>query len=339
MAIGPVMLDLEGMELTSKDIQRVTNPLVGGVILFSRNIQDVDQLRELTAALRKLRPQLILAIDQEGGRVQRIKQGVTRLPPLRELGCCYDTDEELALGQAQDWGWLMASEMLALGLDISFAPVLDLNFSRSEVIGDRALHSNPSVVTRLAQAYIAGMHEAGMAATGKHFPGHGWVKADSHVDIPVDTRLQPELEFLDLVPFRKLASELDAIMPAHIIYEKLDDKPAGFSPYWLQTVLRQKLQFKGVIFSDDLAMEGASVAGSFSERAQAALDAGCDMVLACNNPEGADEVLGYLKRQVPVLSDQHQIRLASMLARNKPGWDELLASPRYQVVHRSIQER
>ena len=339
MAMGPVMLDLEGTDLTPQDIQRITDPLVGGVILFSRNIESLQQVRNLVKSLRKLRPQLILAIDQEGGRVQRIKQGVTRLPPLSELGCCYDSDPEMALGQAQDWGWLMASEMLALGFDISFAPVLDLNFSRSQAIGDRALHANPTVVTQLAQAYIAGMHEAGMAATGKHFPGHGWVRADSHVDIPIDPRLKPELEYLDMVPFRKLAQQLDAIMPAHIIYSQMDDQPAGFSSYWLQNILRQKLQFNGVIFSDDLAMEGASVAGSFSERAQAALNAGCDMVLACNNPQGADQVLHYLKRQALVLSPQHQQRLQSMLARKQPGWDELVATSRYQVVSRSMQER
>ena len=272
--MGPVMLDLEGTTLTSADIKRIQHPLVGGVILFSRNIESVAQVQRLIAEIRTIRPQLILAIDQEGGRVQRIKDGVTRLPPLRKLGELYEEDEERAQLQAQDWGWLMASEMLALGLDISFAPVLDLDFGRSEVIGDRAFHGNPTVVTRLAKAYISGMHEAGMAVTGKHFPGHGWVLADSHVDIPTDPRHKAELQFLDMVPFRKLAEQLDGVMPAHVIYSELDDQPAGFSTYWLQTVLRQQFNFKGVIFSDDLAMEGATVAGSFSDRAQAALDAG-----------------------------------------------------------------
>ena len=335
--MGPVMLDLEGTTLTSADIKRIQHPLVGGVILFSRNIESVAQVQRLIAEIRTIRPQLILAIDQEGGRVQRIKDGVTRLPPLRKLGELYEEDEERAQLQAQDWGWLMASEMLALGLDISFAPVLDLDFGRSEVIGDRAFHGNPTVVTRLAKAYISGMHEAGMAVTGKHFPGHGWVLADSHVDIPTDPRHKAELQFLDMVPFRKLAEQLDGVMPAHVIYSELDDQPAGFSTYWLQTVLRQQFNFKGVIFSDDLAMEGATVAGSFSDRAQAALDAGCDMVLVCNNPEGADEVIHYLKRKTLVLNDVHQARLQSMMARKQIHWDELIQSNRYQVVKRSME--
>lgn len=338
MAMGPVMLDLESTQLTEQDIKRIQNPLVGGVILFARNIESPDQVQQLIADMRKIRPQLILAIDQEGGRVQRIKDGVSLLPPLSTLGELYDEDVDKALLRAEDLGWLMASEMLALGLDISFAPVLDLDFGRSAVIGNRSFHKNPAIVTRLAKAYINGMHEAGMAATGKHFPGHGWVEADSHIDIPVDHRHKLELEHLDMVPFRKLAAELDGVMPAHVIYSEIDEQPAGFSQYWLQTILREKLGFNGVIFSDDLAMEGATVAGSFSDRAQAALDAGCDMVLVCNNPEGADEVLHYLKRKVYQFDEAHQQRLQSMLARKQFNRDQLLQTNRYQVVIRTMEK-
>lgn len=335
MVMGPLMLDLEGTVLSDQDIRRLQHPATGGVILFSRNIESVPQVRELIAAVRAVRPQLILAIDQEGGRVQRIREGVTRLPPLAKLGLLYEQDAALALQTAADWGWLMASEMLALGLDISFAPVLDLEVGRSAVIGDRSLHSDPNIVVALGRAYVAGMHEAGMAATGKHFPGHGWVEADSHVAIPRDTRSLEQIEHLDMVPFVALAADIDAVMPAHVIYENVDQHPAGFSSYWLQTVLRQRLQFRGVIFSDDLTMEGAAVAGGYAQRAEAALQAGCDMVLVCNRPAGADEVLAWLE-QGSVAVDQ--ARLGAMLARRQVNWEDLQQDTRYQKIRSSIEQ-
>ncbi|AUM11456.1 beta-N-acetylhexosaminidase [Ketobacter alkanivorans] len=333
MVMGPLMLDLESTVLSKQDIKRLQHPGTGGVILFSRNIESVAQVRDLVAAVRDVRPQLLLAIDQEGGRVQRIRDGVTRLPPLARLGALYDQDTGAALVRARDWGWLMASEMLALGLDISFAPVLDLEVGRSSVIGDRSLHKDPAAVVALGRAYVAGMHEAGMAATGKHFPGHGWVEADSHVAIPVDERSLEQITSVDMQPFTQLAAEIDAVMPAHVIYTNVDQQPAGFSSFWLQTVLREQLRFNGVIFSDDLTMEGAAVAGGYAQRADAALQAGCDMVLVCNKPDGADEVLNWLETQG---KQADQVRLQAMLARQRPVWEALQQSPRYQNIRQTI---
>lgn len=335
MVMGPLMLDLEGTVLSAQDIRRLQHPATGGVILFSRNIESVEQVQALLAAVRGVRPELILAIDQEGGRVQRIRSGVTRLPPLACLGEYYAKDPEAATHRARDWGWLMASEMLALGLDISFAPVLDVEVGRSAVIGDRSFHKDPQAVIALGRAYVEGMHEAGMAATGKHFPGHGWAEADSHVAIPTDERARAQIENFDMQPFVALAGLIDAVMPAHVIYSQVDAKPAGFSSYWLQTVLREQLHFQGVIFSDDLTMEGAAVAGGYPERAQAALDAGCDMVLVCNNPDGADQVLAWLQEN-PVSA--HQNRLTAMMARREVNWDSLQEEPRYQKVRQDIRE-
>ncbi|MBA57321.1 MAG: beta-N-acetylhexosaminidase [Pseudomonadales bacterium] len=329
------MLDLEGTALSDQDIRRLQDPATGGVILFSRNIESVTQVRSLIAAVREVRPELILAIDQEGGRVQRIRDGVTRLPPLAQLGGYYAKDREAAVHRARDWGWLMASEMLALGLDISFAPVLDVEVGRSAVIGDRSFHNDPQAVIELGRAYVEGMHEAGMAATGKHFPGHGWVEADSHVAIPTDERSLEQIETFDMQPFAALAGLLDAVMPAHVIYQQVDENPAGFSPFWLQTLLRDQLQFHGVIFSDDLTMEGAAVVGGYPARARAALDAGCDMVLVCNNQQGADEVLAWLE-QSNISANQN--RLMAMMARREVDWDALQQEPRYKNIRHSIEQ-
>jgi beta-N-acetylhexosaminidase len=336
MTLGPLMLDVEGTVLSAQERERIAHPGVGGVILFARNIQDTDQVRALIAAMREVRPELIVAVDQEGGRVQRVKKGVTLLPPLARLGRWWDENPVQAMQGAREWGWLMAAEMLALGFDISFAPVLDLNVGRSRVIGDRAFHGTPQAVVALARSYIAGMHEAGMAATGKHFPGHGWVEADSHHAIPVDERGEADIRAQDLQTFAQLARDLDAVMPAHVIYQQVDAQPAGFSRYWLQQVLRSELRFEGVIFSDDLTMEGASVAGGYGERAAAALAAGCDMVLVCNNPAGAQTVLEYLD-QHPASVDQ--ARLQRMRARRRQDLATLIASDRYQTIQTDMQAR
>ena len=332
--MGPLMIDVAGLALTDVDRGRLRNPNVGGVILFSRNYVSVPQLQDLIADIRFQNDSLILAVDQEGGRVQRIRQGVTQLPALRHLGEAYDKEPERGLILAEDWGWLMAAEMLSLGFDISFAPVLDLDYGQSEIIGDRALHHDPEVVSALGTAYIRGMHEAGMAATGKHFPGHGWVVADSHVAIPVDERSEQELSLQDLLPFRRLSAQLDAVMPAHVIYQGIDPAPAGFSTHWLQQVLRRDLGFEGVIFSDDLSMEGATVAGSYLQRTKAALGAGCDMAILCNNPAGADQVLAAWGDQIIETNPQ---RLRGMLARQH--WDRstLEQSSRYSVVKTSME--
>ena len=285
------MLDIAGTWLTAEDRQLLRQPEVGGLILFARNIESPRQVRELCQSIRALRPDLLLAVDQEGGRVQRLRQGFLRLPAMRAIAD-NDNAEELA-GHC---GWLMATEVLAVGLDLSFAPVLDLDHQRSAVVGSRAFEGDPQRATRLAGAFIRGMREAGMAATGKHFPGHGWAEADSHVAIPLDERSLDEIRACDLQPFRLLAGELDAVMPAHVIYPQVDAQPAGFSRRWLQGILRGELGFDGVIFSDDLSMAGAHVAGDAGKRIEAALAAGCDMGLVCNDRASAELALSALQR-------------------------------------------
>lgn len=316
MPLGPLMLDVEGLVLTPLEVKTLDRPGLGGLILFRRNFESIDQVKVLVDAIRAIRSDIIIAVDQEGGRVQRFQAGLTRLPALRVLGEAYERDSEQALVLATDFGWLMAAEMLSLGVDISFAPVLDLDFGRSAVIGDRSIHRNPEIVTHVAKAYIKGMEEAGMAATGKHFPGHGWVEADSHVAIPTDKRAESVIVSDDIKPFAALSQQLKGIMPAHVIYNQVGSLPAGFSPYWLQDVLRTQQQFSGVIFSDDLAMEGASMAGSYPERAQAAKEAGCDMVLVCNQFDKALEVLDWVEQEAWYPDQQ---RLMGM--RSQCQWD------------------
>ncbi|MBL4795604.1 MAG: beta-N-acetylhexosaminidase, partial [Pseudomonadales bacterium] len=275
--IGPVMLDLNGLVLEKDESALLQHPSTGGVILFSRNYESTRQVQKLIKEIRRVRPSILIAVDQEGGRVQRFREGVSALPALAKIGELYQRDPGLALNVATQCAWLMASEMISLGVDISFAPVLDLNYERSAVIGDRSFTGQPTEMALLGAAYIEGMQQAGMASTGKHFPGHGFVAGDSHTDIPLDERGYDDIDINDLLPYKQLFNlGLSAVMPAHVIYTKCDEAPAGFSSYWLQTVLRQQLQFDGVIFSDDLTMEGASVAGDFQARAHAAMDAGCD---------------------------------------------------------------
>ena len=310
--IGPLMLDLEGLTISQVEHELLASPAVGGVILFARNYDNPGQLCALVSSIRAINPHLIIAVDQEGGRVQRLKSGFTRLPPMRALGLHFEKAGEQGLSDIKKIGWLLAAEVLACDIDISFTPVLDLDHGIAEVIGDRAFGACAETIVAAGQALIDGLHEAGMACTGKHYPGHGGVIADSHHEIPIDTRKKQELE-QDMIPFRQLARSLDAVMPAHVIYPAYDDKPAGFSSVWLKK-LRSELGFEGVIFSDDLTMEGASVAGSFSARAEAAMVAGCDMVLVCNHRQGAEEVLEYFSR-VPQVNNP---RLALMLQRSKP---------------------
>ena len=298
MTIGALMLDLVSTQLTDEEASILQQPEVGGLILFSRNYTNPDQLKSLMTSIRAVRPDVIVAVDQEGGRVQRFREGFTSLPPMANLGKLYQQDTKAACYSAKELGWLMAAELRAFDIDISFAPVLDVDWQQCSVIGDRAFASEPKALIDLSTAFMDGMHEAGMAATGKHFPGHGWVGADSHLELPIDDRSESDLDATDLQPFKALVSRgLDAIMPAHVVYSQIDPEPAGFSNYWLQEKLRRQLGFNGVIFSDDLTMEGASIAGSYPERCRRALDAGCDMVLVCNQPDAAKEVLHYLKQQ------------------------------------------
>jgi len=317
MGLGPVMLDIQGKTLTPMDEARLRHPLTGGVILFTRNYQSPGQLAELTAAIRALRtPPLLIAVDHEGGRVQRFRDGFTRIPAMRELGRIWDAHPQRARHLAQQAGYVLAAELRSCGVDFSFTPVLDVDYGQSSVIGDRAFHSDPQAIAELAHNLLIGLRQGGMATVGKHFPGHGFVRADSHLDIPVDEREFVDIEMCDLVPFRQMVNYgLTAVMPAHVIYPRVDSRPAGYSPIWLKHVLRGRLGFEGCIFSDDLSMEGATVAGGIVQRAEAALNAGCDMVLVCNKPESADELLQGLQWEMPAAS---RARLAQMRGKAHP---------------------
>jgi beta-N-acetylhexosaminidase len=330
-ALGPVMLDLAGTELSAAERKLLRHPLVGGVILFSRNYRSPRQLCALTAAIRSLRqPELLVAVDHEGGRVQRFQEGFSRIPAMRRLGLAWDRDRGGACAAAGSIAYVLASELLACGVDFSFTPVLDVDFGASGVIGDRAFHSDPAAIVQLATALIDGLRAAGMASVGKHFPGHGFVRADSHLAVPVDERGLAEIKAVDLVPFRELIRHgLPAVMPAHVIYPKVDARPAGFSSKWLQQILRAELGFDGMIFSDDLLMEGAAVAGGVVARGEAALAAGCDMVLLCNAPLSAQELLAGLEphaldprraeamRGRRSISDQQALRQSALLKEAK----------------------
>lgn len=336
---GPVILDLLGLELQIEEHSLLLHPQCGGVILFARNYESVEQVTRLTAAIKSCRPELVVYVDQEGGRVQRMRDGFLKLPPLSMLGELYDNTPENACQQARHLGWLMASECLAVGVDVSFAPVLDLDYANSKVIGDRAFHASADGVSKLAEHYVDGMHAAGMAAVGKHFPGHGYVAADSHTDIPIDERDYETIAAADLLPFKKLIEHgIDALMPAHVIYSQCDPDPAGFSSFWIQQMLRMKLSFDGTVFSDDLTMEGASCAGeSIPERANAALGAGCDVVLVCNDQNAAQDALDALDQYtMPLESSRRHQR---MKARQHHQWDELHASDHWRDCTASCTEQ
>ncbi len=293
MPLGPVMLDLSGdLELDPVDRARLVHPAVGGVILFSRNFASREQLRALTAAIHALRtPPLLVAVDQEGGRVQRFREGFTPLPAARRYGELYDEDPQRGLDIARQGGWVMASELRSVGVDFSFAPVLDVLLQPSDVIGDRAFHARAAIVVALAGAFIDGMAQAGMRATGKHFPGHGGVGGDSHHCLPCDHRQYREVERVDLVPYRRLGAQLGGVMTAHVLFDSVDDQVPTYSRYWIGEVLRRQLGFRGVVFSDDLSMHGAHGAGDVPRRVSRALAAGCDMALVCNDSPAIQRLL------------------------------------------------
>jgi len=326
MTLGPLMIDVAGTALSSEDRDVLMHPLVGGVILFTRNFADVTQLEQLVREIRAVRqPPLLVAVDHEGGRVQRFRNGFTVLPSMRLIGHRYRLDRHAGRDLARQCGWLMAAELRAIGIDISFAPVVDLDYGASSVIGDRAFDDNAQNVADLAIAFAHGMRDAGMAATAKHFPGHGAVVADSHVALPVDRRAYADMSN-DIHPYGRLIENgLAAVMMAHVVYAQVDDRPAGFSQRWIQTELRDKLRFSGAVFSDDLNMQGASIAGEVPDRARAALTAGCDMTPICNNRPGVLAALAQLNAAEwadPVA----QMRVARLHGKPAPVRGELLAS-------------
>ena len=353
---APVVLDIAGTSLSAADRRRLKHPRVGGLILFARNWVDRRQLLELTRAIKRVRSDILICVDHEGGRVQRFRSdGFTHLPPMRALGELWMRDPLAATDAATACGVVLASELRACGVDFSFTPVLDLDHGRSGVIGDRAFHRDPRVVTLLAKSLMHGLLLAGMGSCGKHFPGHGWVKADSHVAVPVDRRSLKAILADDALPYGALSTSLAAVMPAHVIYPKVDHRPAGFSPRWLKDLLRGRLGFNGAIFSDDLSMEGARHLGpglgaplgadaasgalSYADAGAVALQAGCDLVLLCNQSLGAgeavDQLLAGLAQQVQAGHwrpdpDSERRRLALLPATPPLAWDELMHQPAYQ---------
>lgn len=327
-SLGPVMLDVEGLALGKHEIDKLRHPNTGAVILFARNYESPEQIEALIADVRAARGEILIAVDQEGGRVQRFKTGFTRLPPAARYAEHPETAEAA--------GWLMASELLAVGVDFSFAPVLDVDCGVSQIIGNRAFSTDPLRAAELASSFRKGMRAAGMAATGKHFPGHGAVAPDSHLALPVDERDLAGIRARDLLPFKRLIAEgLEGVMPAHVIFAAADSRPAGFSPFWIQQVLRDELGFDGAVFSDDLSMAGAAWAGGYPERAEAALAAGCDMVLVCNNPAAAEQVLDAL----PSKPNPHrQRRLAAMRGQPRFNRARLLDSVQWRQISAQINQ-
>lgn len=328
--LGPVMLDLQGPELSCEEKDRLTHPATGGVILFKRNFASVPQIRDLISSIRSLRSDLLIAVDHEGGRVQRFRDGFTEIP--KAMAYCEAGDAALCEGA----GWLMAAELRAIGVDFSFAPVLDIETGISRVIGDRAFGKDPSEVIRYAGAFMTGMHRAGMAAVGKHFPGHGSVLEDSHEQLPVDGRPLKEILAHDLLPFQNfIARGIEGLMPAHVIYPSVDAAPAGFSKPWIQEILRGRLGFEGAVFSDDLSMAGAAFGGDPCQRSDLALAAGCDMILVCNDPLAIDQVLNHLG--TPPQNNDRQERLSRFRARSHFDFERLQRDPVYLSLSQRLK--
>lgn len=331
LALGPLMIDIAGAQLTDLDRQRLCHPLVGGIILFSRNYANPEQLSALTAAIHALRtPMLLIAVDHEGGRVQRFREGFTRLPTMAALGRLWDGQPEVALVAASQVGYVLAAELRARGVDYSFTPVLDLDYGPSRVIGDRAFHRQPAAVVALAGALADGLHQGGMGSCGKHFPGHGYVIPDSHVELPVDDRSLEAMQE-DLIPYRQLA--LDAVMAAHVIYDCMDCNTAVFSNRWID-YLRNNIKFNGVVFTDDLSMAGAGVVGGMLNRVDTAYRAGCDMLLVCNSPDSVADVLNNWQ---PDIDPIRGARVKKLLPEHDAkDWATLQSDPVYMAAQQTI---
>jgi len=336
MILGPLMIDLLGTELSEEERDYLRHPLVGGVILFTRNFESCEQIETLVNAIHSARGNpLLVAVDHEGGRVQRFRDGFTRLPDVARLGAIYDTNKKRARELAKTTGWLMAVELRSLGIDISFAPVLDINHGLSDIIGNRAFHVNPEIIADLAHAYMHGMHDAGMSAVGKHFPGHGGIKEDTHLEFACDERDFTDLQLCDLLPFERMIHfDLPAIMAAHVVYPKIDQQPAGFSAIWLRKILRQQLGFQGVIFSDDLSMTGALHAGDILDRTALALEAGCDMALICNDQPAMVKVLDHFQHEADPAS---AIRLARMHGKHAITREQMHQEARWHKAVKDVE--
>ncbi len=335
MTLGPVMVDLAGIALEPEEREMLLHPQVGSVILFTRNYENPEQLRRLVAEVHAIRtPSLLVAVDHEGGRVQRFQPGFTRLPALREVGRRYEQSRSDGLALARELGWLMAAELRAVGVDMSFAPCVDIDYGVSRAIGDRALSADAGAVAELAVAYMLGMRDAGMAATAKHFPGHGAVAADSHVALPVDRREWPDIE-ADLRPYRRLiANGLSAVMVAHVVFPTVDEKPASLSRRWIDGVLRGDLGFQGAIFADDLSMKGAAAFGDIATRAGLALAAGCDVLPVCNDRKATLELLESMRGGPDPVSRMRLVRLHGRDA----GEASLADDPRWQTAVAAARE-
>ncbi|GFO71430.1 beta-N-acetylhexosaminidase [Bathymodiolus japonicus methanotrophic gill symbiont] len=329
LPVGPIMIDISGTMLSPYDIEKITHPNTGGVILFTRNYAEPRQVAELCKQIKAARNgPILIAVDQEGGRVQRFQNGFTRLPPV----AAFTENPELS----EEAGWLMAAELLVLGVDFSFAPVLDIDCGVSQIIANRSFSPDPELTCQLASSFTKGMRSAGMAATGKHFPGHGAVALDSHLTLPIDKRDLDTINSKDILPFKQLINEgLEGIMPAHVVYPAIDELPAGFSAIWINEILRKQLSFNGAVFSDDLSMEGAACVGDFDERAKLARQAGCDMILVCNNESAAEQVLESTPIEHNAIRDQ---RLLAMLGKSSLTAQELKQSSRWKTASQQLTQ-
>ena len=329
--IGSLIIDLEGPQLLPEEKELFAHPLIGGVILFARNYQSRQQLKSLCQSIRSTRSSpLLIMVDQEGGRVQRFIHEFTRLPPMIKFGELFDKNPQQACADVKECAWLMATELLSAHVDLSLAPVLDLQKNLNQAIGDRAFHSDPQTVIKLALAFIAGMREAGMAATIKHFPGHGSVQLDSHHKLPNDLRRLDEVEQEDMLPFTAIIRQnVEAVMSSHIIFPNIDSCLVSYSRYWLKIILREKLGFSGIVLSDDLNMEGANISSNYDERVKAAKEAGCDFTLVCNNRKGVVQVVDRLPKQFYFVESEKWQALQGRLG-------QALESERWQIAKERI---
>ena len=314
-----LMIDIEGPFLNQEDIELIGSPHVGGLILFERNFLDRNQITDLCFEIKSKKPEIIIAVDQEGGRVQRFKKGFSQIPPMQKLGDLVSYDKQVGLDLCKNAGWLIASELIASGIDLSFSPVLDLDQDLSSIIGDRAFSDQIDIVIECARAFIFGMNEAGMACVGKHFPGHGSISEDSHLEKPIDRRALNEIENKDLIPFKELINNLDGIMTAHILFPEVDERITTFSKIWIKQILKEQMKFEGMIFSDDLSMEGTNEFKSFYDKTKNAIISGCEMILICNNREGAKDALKYFEENKIEASE----KTFSMLMANDVSWKDL----------------